>query len=87
MQLSTKYIGRLVSSSKGTRFIALPLLLVTMMVLAGCSIGSYPLDFFQEMHYGQNYRVQEEPRERTCTESIQNQLCGMSWSGWDRIES
>ena len=62
MQLSTKYIGRLVSSNKGTRFIALPLLLVTMMVLAGCSIGSYPLDFFQEMHYGQNYRVQEEPR-------------------------
>ncbi|MCL0043154.1 plastocyanin/azurin family copper-binding protein [Dehalococcoidia bacterium] len=62
MQLSTKYIGRSVSSIKGARLFALPLLLVTMIVLAGCSIGSYPLDFFQEMHYGQNYRVQEEPR-------------------------
>ena len=62
MQLSTTDKGHLISSIKGTKLFALPLLLVAMMVLSGCSIGSYPLDFFQEMHYGQNYRVQEEPR-------------------------
>jgi len=32
------------------------------MVMVGCSQGSYPLDFFYEMHYQQSYRSYEPPR-------------------------
>lgn len=42
--------------------LALPALVITVLLMAGCSVGSYPVDYFPEMHYGQNYRIQEVPR-------------------------
>lgn len=43
------------------RLLLLALAFTSLMVLAGCSRGSYPLDFFPEMHYQQSYKVQEPP--------------------------
>ena len=37
-------------------------LLVGVIVLAGCSQGSYPLDIFYEMHYQPSYKAHEPPR-------------------------
>ena len=31
-------------------------------VVAGCARGTYPLDFFYEMHYQQSYKSHEPPR-------------------------
>ena len=44
----------------------LALAAVAVFLLAGCSRsgvsrGSYPIDFFTEMHYAQSYRIQEPP--------------------------
>ncbi len=47
-----------VSTSKGWTIRLLVVGLFTL-ALAGCSRGSYPLDFFNEMHYQQSYRTQE----------------------------
>ena len=33
----------------------------TMLVLAGCSTGAYPLDIFHEMHYQHSFRSLEPP--------------------------
>ncbi|MCL0044000.1 cytochrome c [Dehalococcoidia bacterium] len=44
-------------SSKGILLLAA---LATTM-LAGCSQGAYPIDFFPEMHYHQSYKIQEPP--------------------------
>jgi mono/diheme cytochrome c family protein len=33
-----------------------------LIALIGCSQGSYPLDFFYEMHYTQSYKSYEPPR-------------------------
>ena len=46
------------------RWAALAVLAFGLLALAGtaCSRGSYPLDYFQEMHYQQSYRIQEPPR-------------------------
>ena len=42
---------------------SLPALFVLLAALAaGCSSGSYPLDFFYEMHYQQSYSSHEPPR-------------------------
>ncbi len=37
-------------------------LLVVLGAVVGCANGTYPLDFFYEMHYQQSYRSQEPPR-------------------------
>ncbi|MBI4340059.1 MAG: c-type cytochrome [Chloroflexi bacterium] len=37
----------------------LALAMALAFALAGCSRGSYPLDFFSEMHYNQSYKAQE----------------------------
>ncbi len=37
-------------------------LLLVAALLAGCANGTYPLDFFYEMHYQQSYKVHEPPR-------------------------
>ncbi|MBI4201157.1 MAG: cytochrome c [Chloroflexi bacterium] len=48
------------------------LLLATLAAaaLAGCSRGSYPLDFFTEMHYQQSYKVQEPPSLSAPADSV-----------------
>lgn len=33
-----------------------------LLALAGCSVGAYPNDFFQEMHYSPSVRLQEPAR-------------------------
>jgi plastocyanin/mono/diheme cytochrome c family protein len=77
MQLSMIDKRRLAGSIKVAKISALPLLLAAMMVIGGCSIGSYPVDFFQEMHYGQNYRVQEVPRlDRPASATVFEQAGG-----------
>jgi mono/diheme cytochrome c family protein len=40
------------------------------VVLAGCSRGSYPLDFFSEMHYNQSYKIQEPPSLSAPSDSV-----------------
>ena len=49
---------------------ALLLLALSMMALTGCSRGSYPLDFFPEMHYNQSYKIQEPPSLSAPTGSV-----------------
>lgn len=39
-------------------FAALSVLIVLML---GCSTGTYPIDIFPEMHYQQSYKIQEPP--------------------------
>ena len=43
---------------------------LSMIALAGCSRGSYPLDFFYEMHYNQSYKVQEPPSLSAPADSV-----------------
>ncbi len=49
---------------RGWRASTVPLLaLVALLaVAAGCANGTYPLDFFYEMHYQQSYQSHEPPR-------------------------
>ena len=44
-----------------SRALLLLLAVLSTALLMACSRGSYPLDFFQEMHYHQSYKVQEPP--------------------------
>ena len=46
------------------------LLALSVMALTGCSRGSYPLDFFPEMHYNQSYKIQEPPSLSAPTGSV-----------------
>lgn len=39
--------------------LVLLLALASAIALLGCSRGSYPLDFFSEMHYNQSYKIEE----------------------------
>jgi len=39
--------------------LVLALALASILALLGCSRGSYPLDFFSEMHYNQSYKIEE----------------------------
>ena len=41
---------------------ALALGLLVAVVAVGCSTGTYPFDFFYEMHYQQSYQSHEPPR-------------------------
>ena len=43
------------------RFLSLAVAVLGAALLAGCEVGSYPLDIFPEMHYQQSYRTQEPP--------------------------
>ena len=45
-------------------------LIVLVALLIGCSRGSYPLDFFQEMHYQQSYKIQEPPSLSAPADSV-----------------
>ena len=40
---------------------ALALGAVAIVVITGCSVGAYPVDYFQEMHYSPSIRRQEPP--------------------------
>ena len=43
---------------------------LSMILLTGCSRGSYPLDFFYEMHYAQSYKIQEPPSLSAPADSV-----------------
>ncbi len=43
---------------------------LSVILLAGCSRGAYPLDFFPEMHYAQSYKIQEPPSLSAPTGSV-----------------
>ena len=43
---------------------------LSMIALTGCSRGSYPLDFFYEMHYAQSYKIQEPPSLSAPADSV-----------------
>ncbi len=45
------------------RWALIPMLLVALAA-TGCSVGAYPIDYFQEMHYSQAFRTQEDPKPR-----------------------
>jgi mono/diheme cytochrome c family protein len=53
----------------------LSLLLVLLALIAGCSTaglsqGSYPVDFFTEMHYNQSFKLQEPPSLSAVSEAV-----------------
>lgn len=45
-------------------------LILLVALLMGCSRGTYPLDFFSEMHYQQSYKIQEPPSLSAPTDSV-----------------
>ena len=45
-----------------SRLHILGLLALTGVIAVGCARGSYPLDYFYEMHYQQSYHSHEPPR-------------------------
>jgi len=52
--------GRVRFAFRGT--VGLAVAGLVALLAAGCSQGSYPLDFFYEMHYSQAYKASEPPR-------------------------
>ena len=55
--------GRLWSRArKASRAKLLAVIALVAIVAAGCANGTYPLDFFYEMHYQQIYQSHEPPR-------------------------
>ena len=52
------------------RWAALTLGLLIAVAAAGCSTGTYPLDFFWEMHYQQSYQSHEPPRLSPPVEAV-----------------
>lgn len=48
----------------------LVLVLASAFALLGCSRGSYPVDFFSEMHYNQSYKTQEPPSLSAPADSV-----------------
>ena len=55
-----------VSSSRGL----LLLMVLSAALLAGCSRGTYPIDFFPEMHYNKSFKVQEPPSLSAPSDSV-----------------
>ena len=53
-------LGRAVALNGRMLFIILIAALSAVAVM-GCSRGTYPVDFFPEMHYNQSYKIQEPP--------------------------
>lgn len=47
---------------RGRAIATLAALGTALLALAGCSVGAYPVDFLQEMHYSPSVRLQEPPR-------------------------
>lgn len=45
-----------------SRVVTLGLALLAALVAVGCSRGTYPFDYFYEMHYQQSYSSHEPPR-------------------------
>jgi len=55
--------GRLLKKLAGSRRLVMAAILVVVGVTAAaCANGTYPLDFFYEMHYAQSYGAHEPPR-------------------------
>lgn len=62
MKVSQKIGGESTAAiAWGRRGLLLLAIAVAGVTLAGCSRGSYPIDFFSEMHYNQSYKIQEPP--------------------------
>jgi mono/diheme cytochrome c family protein len=68
-----KHQGRSITHGRRSR-LGMPVLLgslfVLLALLMGCSRGTYPLDFFSEMHYQQSYRIQEPPSLSAPADSV-----------------
>ena len=52
------------------RVCTLAVLLLLSIGLAGCASGTYPLDYFYEMHYQQSYQSHEPPRLSPPAEAV-----------------
>ena len=58
------------ASIRGGKALALLVAAFSLTLLAGCSRGAYPLDFFPEMHYNQSYKIQEPPSLSAPADSV-----------------
>ncbi len=71
MKVSQKIGGESTAATAwGRRGLLLLVVALAGVVLAGCSRGSYPLDFFSEMHYNQSYKIQEPPSLSAPSDSV-----------------
>lgn len=71
MKVSQKLgAGSTTATVWGRRGLLLLAIAVAGVVLAGCSRGSYPIDFFSEMHYNQSYKIQEPPSLSAPADSV-----------------
>lgn len=52
------------------RLIVLSLFVLLTVLLLGCSQGSYPVDFFPEMHYHNSFKIQEPPSLSAPSDSV-----------------
>ena len=50
---------------------------VGLVALSGCSVGAYPVDYFQEMHYSPSVRRQEPPIMNVPAEAVAYRGFGM----------
>ena len=53
-----------------SRVLLLIMVVLSAGLLMGCSRGAYPLDFFNEMHYNQSYKIQEPPSLSAPSDSV-----------------
>ena len=64
-----RQLDRLVRTvMRGPMTLAIPA--VGIAVVTGCSVGAYPIDYFQEMHYSPALRIQEAPSMNVPAEAI-----------------
>lgn len=71
MKVSQKIDGQSTAATAwGRRGLLLLAIAVAGVALAGCSRGSYPIDFFSEMHYNQSYKIQEPPSLSAPADSV-----------------
>ena len=69
-----RFLGRVLLGRSGARrgpLLRLGLLgVVVALLAASCAEGTYPLDFFYEMHYQPTYHSQEPPRLMPAAQSV-----------------
>ena len=65
----TRVSGRALGLSRRALFVIL-LGGLSAAAMMGCSRGSYPVDFFPEMHYNQSYKIQEPPSLSAPADSV-----------------
>ena len=60
---------KVVASVRSSRA-SLLLVVLSAALLAGCSQGTYPIDFFPEMHYNKSFKIQEPPSLSAPSDSV-----------------